>query len=430
MVKIFGKQVHYAWVILICCVLLAIGATGAINCYRQNFVNPVVSEFGCTVTEFTITGTVECVVMAVLYTTASRMLTKYRIGKVMSAAVLLELIGLGLMSVYPNVYWFYLSGALLGIGSSFTVYMAVPLVINMWFRKKAGTALGIYSAAMFAGSVLYSQLSGWLITSSGWRMAYLIIAIIGAVVTLPALFFLMKSPEEKGIAPYGTEDGDVPEGAVKESEAVWGYTKRKAMRMPLFYVIWIVCMLYSVGTCAPSFIAAFATMQLGTSVNTGALAVSIYNIGSIVCSFMLGILNDRFGVTAGMLWGAVFNSAGMLCLIFSTQGHSLLMIGCFLIGMGCMGMYSVQAPLIAKDTLGTKNFSSIWSVMMTGNSLIAGIASPLLSEFYDIGGSYKGIFVLSMSFFIAALIIGTFAVKRARKLRAAGEPEDIAVASD
>ena len=421
MVNVFGKKIHYAWIILLCCILLALGATGAISSFRTNFITPVTQDFGCSVTAFTMTGSIECIAMALLYTTASRVLTTKKIGKVMFWAVSLELVGLALMSVYPSIYFFYISGVMLGIGSAFSVYMAVPLVINMWFRKRSGLALGIYSASMCAANVFYSLFSGKLITTYGWRTAYLVIAILGAVLTLPALFFLMKSPEEKGIQPYGYSEGDAPENAVKrEDTESWGYTREKALKMPLFYVIWGVCMLYSVGTCAPGFLAAFATKELGLSISQGAFAFSLYSVGSVICSFMLGVINDKFGLRAGMLWGAVFNSAGMLCLVFSTPERSLLIIGAILVGVGCMGMYSVQAPLLAKNTLGNKHYSSIWSIMMTGNSLIAGIASPLLSMFYDKGGSFKGVFILSMSFFIAALVIGSLAVARSEKMRASG----------
>ena len=425
MIKVFGKQIHYAWVILLCCVLLAIGATGAMNSFRTNFITPVTQEFGCSVTAFTMAGSIEAITMALMYTTASRLLTTRRIGKVMFWAVALELVGIALMSVYPKIYFFYISGVMLGIGSAFSVFMAVPLVINMWFRKKSGLALGIYAAFMCAANVFYSLFSGRLIVSYGWRRAYLVLAIMGAVITLPALFFLMKSPEEIGIKPYGYSDADnVPEGAAKDLETeTWGYTKEKALRMPLFYVVWGVCMLYSVGTCAPGFLAAFATKELGHSIPEGAFAFSVYSVGSVICSFMLGVINDRFGLKAGMLWGAVFNAAGMTCLICSTPQNNLLIPGAALVGIGCMGMYSVQAPLLAKNTMGNKHYSSIWSIMMTGNSMIAGIASPLLSMFYDKGGSFKGVFVLSMSFFIIALAVGIVAVNKAGKLRAAGAAE-------
>lgn len=421
MVNVFGKKVHYAWIILLCCILLALGATGAISSFRTNFITPVTQDFGCSVTAFTMTGSIECIAMALLYTTASRVLTTRRIGRVMFWAVLLELVGLALMSVYPSIYFFYISGVMLGIGSAFSVYMAVPLVINMWFRKRSGLALGIYAASMCAANVFYSLFSGKLITSYGWRRAYLVIAILGAVLSLPALFFLMKSPEEKGIQPYGYSEGDAPDTAVKKEDTeTWGYSRERALKMPLFYIVWGVCMLYSVGTCAPGFLAAFATKELGLTISQGAFAFSLYSVGSVICSFMLGVINDRFGLKAGMLWGAVFNSAGMLCLVFSTPERSLLIIGAILVGVGCMGMYSVQAPLLAKNTLGNKHYSSIWSIMMTGNSLIAGIASPLLSMFYDKGGSFKGVFILSMSFFITALVVGSLAVTKSERMRAQG----------
>ena len=95
-----------------------------------------------------------------------------------------------MMSSFKSVFVFRFAGALIGGANAFTGLIAIPLIINMWFRKKTGTILGLVIAIGNAATVLYNLLSAQLITSFGWRNAYLILAGMGLLLTVPAIFLL------------------------------------------------------------------------------------------------------------------------------------------------------------------------------------------------------------------------------------------------
>ena len=95
-----------------------------------------VYELGCQVSELTMFVSIEAIAMALLYTTASKILTTKRVGIVMGLAALTEVVGVALMAFYQSVYMFYISGLLLGIAQSFTGFVAIPIVLNMWFKKR------------------------------------------------------------------------------------------------------------------------------------------------------------------------------------------------------------------------------------------------------------------------------------------------------
>lgn len=195
---------HYAWVILGCCMLMAFAGMGVITSACGNFVTPVVEELGCSVSSFTMFISIQAASMALLYTTASRVLTTRPIGKVVACALLLQFAAWPSMGSYHSIGWFYLSGLLTGIGSAFALYIALPIIINMWFKKRAGFALGLVMSCGSASGILCNLLSAQLISTVGWRRAYLVLALGGAVLTLPAIFFLLKTPAEKiGVVPYG-----------------------------------------------------------------------------------------------------------------------------------------------------------------------------------------------------------------------------------
>ena len=423
---------HYAWKIMIACIFMKLGNGGMVVSIAGNFVTPIVNELGCQVSEFTMLVSIEAVAMACFYTLAAKLLVTKRIGRIIGFASLAEIIGVMLMASYRSVPMFYISGIIIGIAQAFTGYVAIPIVINMWFHKKAGTVLGIVIAVSSAATVVYGLLSAQLITMFGWRAAYLILGAMGFVITVPIVFLVIKSPDEAGCTAYGADENEA-EGAQKQQEysdsgessgnvqtgkssSVWGLTRREAFRSPVFYLAWITCLCYSIGSGVSGYIATFSTMEMKQTISFGARAGMFLYIGTIACSVILGHINDKFGVKAGLAWGALFTTLGYGVMFLSFRNVWYIMPGALVIGLG-NSMYTVQSPLIARSVLGEKEYSSIWSVMMIGNSLIGGGLYSALGLFYDKLGSYRGAFLLAIVLHVGALAVGAAAVSRGEKLK-------------
>ncbi|MBC5581398.1 MFS transporter [Anaerofilum sp. BX8] len=405
-------SIHYAWVVVLCCVMMSFTSMIA-NAACGNFTTPVVQELGCSVSSFTLFISIQAGSMALMYPIAAKVLTTKPIGKVVTAALLLQLVALGLMGTYHSVYSFYLSGVLSGVGSAFSYLIALPIIINMWFKEKAGLALGIVTSFGSTFGILSSLLSAQLIVHVGWRNAYFILALCG-MVSLPVVFFLLKTPEEKKTLPYGSEQPR--EGGTAPASAEWGLTRKQAFRHPMFYLAWLTCLCYSLGSGVPSYSATFATMELGQSIQFGSYAAVCVSLGMIACGFILGFINDRFGARAGMIWGAAFNVAGFSVMMLAIRSPMLVLPGCILLGLGG-SMYTVQAPLVARSVLGPKHYSEIWSVMMIGNSLMGAFSFGPIGLFYDKTGSYRGAFIMAMAVFTAAVFVGSAALSLSKKYR-------------
>lgn len=410
-----NRKSHYAWKIFASCILLKIGLGGIVMCIAGNFITPVVMELGCEVNQFTMLISVEAAAMALMYTTAARMFETKKIGTLMGIAAIAEVFGIALMSTYRSVFMFYISGAIIGVGVAFTGFVAVPLLVNMWFRKNAGTVLGIIMATEGLAVVLYTKLSAVLIAGIGWRNAYLVLAIVSLLLSVPALFLLVKSPSEAGCQPYGAEEGEESGGELRSYSNQVGFTKKQAVRMPLFYIIWAICMLFSVGTGVQQYFSTFSTMELGESIAFGANAAMLMSLGCVVSSIILGFVNDRFGVKAGLGWGAFFITIGYVLMIYSIRHHQYTALASLLVGFGG-SMYTVQCPLVVRTILGTKEYSSIWALMMMGNSMVGAFSFGPIGLFYDRTGSYKGAFIMVIALYCLAFFIGVFAVNYGKKI--------------
>ena len=420
MIKENSKKVqrHYAWKIMAACIFLKLGNGGAVAAVSGNFVTPIVEELGCAVSAFTMLVSIQAISMAVLYPVAAKILSTRRIGRVMGIAATIEVVGILLMSTYRSVYMFYISGVLIGAAQAFTGLVAIPILINMWFHKNAGTVLGVIIAVSSAATVGYGLLSAQLITVLGWRTAYLVMAIMAFIISVPAVFLIVKSPEEVGCTPYGAEITEEGRQTTKEfpSTELWGLTRKEAFRSLAVYLAWIACLCYSIGSGVSGYIATFSTMEIGESINFGAKAGMCMSVGGIASSLILGRINDKFGVKAGLLWGVSFTALGYGGMFLGFGASYFIFPAAIAVGLG-NSMYQVQCPLLVRYVVGEREYSSIWSVMMVANSLIGGGLYGSIGLFYDIGGTYRGAFIMAILLYAIALLIGDGAVSLGKRLR-------------
>lgn len=407
---------HYAWKVMLACILIKIGIDGMTMSAMGNFVTPIVKELGCGVSALTAYTSINAVAMALLYTTAAKFLNTKNIGKIMGTAALIQVIGLGMMSTYHNVVMFYISGAIIGLAQAFTGFVAIPVVINMWFKKNTGTVLGTVMATGSVATTLYSLLTGQLINHFGWRTSYLIMAAIAAVVTVPAVFAIIRRPQEVGCLAYGAAEAAQTELETSANRRGFSLSKKQAMKLPMFYIAWLACICFSYGSGVAYNTQTFATLELKQSITFGSIVGVALNLGTIFSSLAVGRINDRYGVKAGIGWGVVTTVLGYSMMFMSYRNPVFVLPAVFLVGLGNT-MYTVQCPLLARTVVGDRNYSDIWAVMMVANSIIGGGLCFTIGLFYDLTGTFKGAFVMGSVLFAMAAILGFVAINMSKKLK-------------
>ena len=409
---------HYAWKIVIACIMMKIGLGGACSVAMSNFVTPIVNDLGCSVSSLTTYTSCNAIAMALLYTTAAKYLSTRRPELVIGIASIVEAIALALMATYTRVEMFYFSGALMGIAQAFTGFVALPILLNMWFKKSNGTVLGLVVAVGTVAGMIYTVLSAQLIIHLGWRTAYLVLAAIGSIITIPSVFFLIRSPKQIGCEPYCAEEASSSDTRVKKQliTAPRDLTKKEAFRMPLLYIAWIACIMYSYSCGVAGYVTPFATMELGQTIAFGSAVGVCSNVGGTFSSLIVGKINDRYGVKAGLLWGTVTTALGYCAMFLSYRNPIFVLPAIFIVGLG-NSMYMVQCPLLAQSIVGSRHYSEIWSRMMLVNSLIGGGLYASIGLFYDKLGSYRGAFLLAVIFYAVASILGMISIDKGRKIR-------------
>ena len=217
--------------------------------------------------------------MAICQPIARKLFAKFDTRIVVSIAVLLAAAGFGAISFYTSYVGWLVSGIVIGFGFSFITYLLGPILINNWFKKKAGTILGFVLACSNLGGAVFGTVVGKMIASMGWQPAMQVCAVIAAVVgVLFAVFGLRYKPNpEKGECAYGEEEGAV-ESAQTVQRELKGFTFGESLRTPWFWMIAIAVIVCFFGSNFQTQAAKFATTAYAFSIEQAGVLSTVLMI--------------------------------------------------------------------------------------------------------------------------------------------------------
>ncbi len=158
------------------------------------FFKPLLDEFGWTRDQLSLASSVTLLVFAILSPFLGRVIDRFGPKRMMLASVFSQIIASVVSGFAKNLGMIYLGRMLL----EFKPIHANQVMINNWFVKKRGRALGFYSTGIPLGQLALAPLSQILIISWGWRETYYFWAVVVAVIMLPLLFFMKDRPKDKG----------------------------------------------------------------------------------------------------------------------------------------------------------------------------------------------------------------------------------------
>jgi MFS family permease len=108
------------------------------------------------------------------------------------------------LAVVHHLIVFYVIWAAIGFVSAAILYEPAFAAIATWFVRYRNRALTIITFVGGFASVIYAPLIAWLIRNHGWRMAYVILAVMLGALTIPMhALFPRRRPEDLGLEPDG-----------------------------------------------------------------------------------------------------------------------------------------------------------------------------------------------------------------------------------
>ena len=409
------KKFHYCWVILLsCCVIGFCTLATVANC-MGTFMPSVVQALGIKNTQFSLYYTFLNFTLMFGQPLAQKCMKKFDIRICMSVAVTLSALAVALMSVYTSITGWYLSAILNGLGLSFICYLLFPIVLGNWFKKGYGTVFGIASSMSGLGGALWTANVGRWIAALGYQKAYLICAGIAWIVAMPfCIFGLRTRPEEKGLKPYGADEAETVVADKPAEVEARGFTMKEAIRTPYFWMMLLsVLCIHFMGTFQNQ-ITNFAA-SVGFPIEQASVVASCLLVGAVVGKIGLGWIHDHFGIRATWCTAIIGLLAALALLLFGGATPIIVFIGGFVFGCG-YGLMGIGSPLLIRATLGTKDYATIFSYVISLGTLVNAFAPLVYSGIYDKTGSYYGGLYICAGALILSLLLANILISRTKRL--------------
>jgi MFS family permease len=331
-------------------------------------------------------------------------------------------IGYAILAVTRTLFQFYAAMTFaVALGSASLGPISSNTAVARWFVKRRGTALGISTAGISMGGVIFVPLTQFLIERFGWREAFVTLAVVvlGAGIP-PVALWMRRSPESMGLRPDG-EAAHLTEREIDlvEHELEISVSAREAVRRRDFWLIAIAFGLTVSGLSATLLHQIPYLLDQGVSPRVAAWVLGGTAAVGVIGKLGFGTLIDRFDQRRVILFCFSLQARGV-SLLFMRMTPIVLASFVLLYGYAMGGNATLQATIVG-EIFGRGHYGAIAGRMSPVIVTLQALGVPLVGWIHDRTGGYQAAFVLILlATLLAAVCIRGIRAPRKREQRPSG----------
>jgi MFS transporter, OFA family, oxalate/formate antiporter len=377
------KNFNYAWVVLIALFFIYFASNGFGFNTLPLWYPSLTTEFNLAKGQIQQAPTI----MLVKWNPQMMML----IGVIGLSALFL---GFSKINSFDELKIFY---ALYAVFLCFGGILTSMYLINKWFSKNRGIAVGIFLNASSLGAVVFNSWAGKLIAQKGWREAEWSMAlVIVALLILPWIFIRNNIKTENNINV-----------SILQSHSV---TLKEAAKTPSFYILLLIT-----GTlwyCINGLLFNKDTYlnDLQKTVEERASFASLFFLCGLLGKIFFGFLSDKFDKKIIMIISIANLLLGSWLLKNSITNPDLVKWVAIIYGFGYSGAFTMIQVLIADFYMG-KNYGLILGIFTMIDTLAGSLGIFLIGKSRQVENTYLHAFD-SMIILCAVTLVATFLVKK------------------
>lgn len=295
----------------------------------------------------------------------------------------------------------------IGQGALSVVSMAI---VGKWFRRRLGTAMGLYSVLLTLGFVAITLGAGQAVLTYGWRSAWE--GLGWGLLAFAGLAWLVTrdSPEACGLEP------DEAERAVDAPQLGEEFTVWEALQSPAFWVFSLGTAMFNLVWSALTLLNESLMQERGFDQQQAVQVLAILSGTGLLANFVAGALatRERLGLLMGvglavlagcLVWFPLIESGGALLLYAMNLGVAG--------GIITVVFFAAWGHLFGRNQLG--RVQGVAQVL----TILASAAGPhCLAEWREWRGSSHGMFLL-LAGFTALAAWAAFTVRVPQRSRTA-----------
>ncbi|AFZ66433.1 MFS transporter [Deinococcus peraridilitoris] len=384
-----ASPVYYGWVVVAAGTLGVIMTTPGQTVGVSAFLDSIIADLGLSRSSVSLTYMIGTLLGAFSMPFFGRAIDRFGPRTMVTViAALLALACVGMAFVTNAVTLLLGFTALRALGQGALGLVSVH-VINLWFVRRRGLALGISGVGAALANAVFPSLIAFLIAVVGWRAGYAWLGALVAFTILPVGAWLYRDqPERFGMVPDGHAGKDETQTVVEEN-----FTLAQARRTAMFWLIMgsnVVIAALGTGLIFHHF---SILAQGGIGRETAALVFVPIAVVFALTNLAGGLFIDRFSPRALIPVSLLCLTLALLSPLVVASAVTAFIYGALL---GVMqGTQSAVASSSWAYYFGRTHLGSIRGFAFTAS--VAGTAlGPLLFALgKDYSGTYTGVLVAS-----------------------------------
>lgn len=368
---------YYGWRVVLAAFLGVMGGFGSLFVYTFSvFVKPVTAEFHWSRESFSFGFAIAAITLGLSSPIIGRLLDRYGPRLVILPSVTIFGCGIAALALLrPGLPQFYITCFVIGLVGNGAAHLAYARSISTWFATRLGMALAFIMLGAGVGAMILPVIAQFFVSRSGWREAYISLAVLALVLGLPLSwrFIVDKGPVQKHSRP------------VQHSGSTW----QQGLRSYAFWIIVAGLFVGSIGmNGAITHLSALLTDR-GITPGQAALCVSLLGGSSIFGRIATGWLLDRF-FGARVAFFVSLIAAGGILLLANAQTFAAGTIAAALIGIGAGGEAAIT-PYLLTRYFGLRAFSTLYGLTWTFYAAAGATGPVILGRAFDLTGSYASL---------------------------------------
>jgi MFS family permease len=236
------RNIHYAWVMVGVTFFTSLISAGTVGAPGV-FIVPLQQEFGWTTAEVSSALSIRFILFGLMAPFAAALLNRYGLRNVTLSALLIVASAL-VTSLAMTKLWqlILLWGVVIGIGTGMTALVLGATIAARWFAARRGLVVGILTASVATGQLLFLPLLAAITERMGWRIALALMCVMLAVAASAVLLLMRDRPGDVGLRPFGDDTKQpLPAPSVDKAPilaAALG-TLRDASKSRVFWILFL-----------------------------------------------------------------------------------------------------------------------------------------------------------------------------------------------
>jgi len=318
---------------------------------------------------------------------------RYGLRRVAIGSLLVQIVGyLALTRLSGSVYWLYFAFFVMPLLGAGTIAITWTQLISLWFERNRGVALAIILSGSGLAAMLMPPLLAWAVHTGGWRAAFMLLAAMPLLLTLPMAIFCLRFPARL----LARTDAVTPEPALE------GIPFKVAIRTWAFWACNLALIL-SVSLIVGMITTIVPYLQdKGVASVTASQIFSSFGVSIIISRLLVGYLLDRF--QPNLVAAACLFIPAIGCVLFMVSGPSAtgsLLLATICIGVSAGAEFDIAAFLIARY-FGMRDYARIFGLHLGLVTVISGLAPAFFGHLYSVFGTYSPVLL----YFLGCAVIG------------------------